>query len=260
MQKLLKVLIDDNSVPFGMECRSHLTGSGADVSLVPKDGNRVLQAIQDLHPDVVVMEAFMSQKDAIDVLRAMDRHTRLPKVIVVSGYDNKYIENELLQNGASVYMLRPFDVQTLCDRIMELGGIATGRPLDINHPGKGTDDLESIVTDLILHIGVPAHIKGYHYVRQAIILSVNDPEMINSVTKVLYPTIAKMYQTTSSRVERAIRHAIEIAWDRGDVDVLNEYFGYTINIGRGKPTNSEFIAMISDKLRLKLKRMSLAAR
>ena len=247
-------------IPFGMECRSHLTGSGADVSLVPKDGNRVLQAIQDLHPDVVVMEAFMSQRDAIDVLRAMDRHTRLPKVIVVSGYDNKYIENELLQNGASVYMLRPFDVQTLCDRIMELGGIATGRPLDINHPGKGTDDLESIVTDLILHIGVPAHIKGYHYVRQAIILSVNDPEMINSVTKVLYPTIAKMYQTTSSRVERAIRHAIEIAWDRGDVDVLNEYFGYTINIGRGKPTNSEFIAMISDKLRLKLKRMSLAAR
>ena len=260
MQKLLKVLIGDNSVPFGMECRSHLTGSGADVSLVPKDGKRVLQAIQDLHPDVVLMEAFMSQRDAIDVLRAMDRHTRLPKVIVVSGYDNKYIENELLQNGASVYMLRPFDVQTLCDRIMELGGIATGRPLDINHPGKGTDDLESIVTDLILHIGVPAHIKGYHYVRQAIILSVNDPEMINSVTKVLYPTIAKMYQTTSSRVERAIRHAIEIAWDRGDVDVLNEYFGYTINIGRGKPTNSEFIAMISDKLRLKLKRMSLAAR
>ncbi len=260
MQKSLKVLIGDNTVPFGMECRSHLANFGADVSLVPKDGNRVMQAIQDLKPDVVVMEAFMAQKDAIDVLRSMDGQTKRCKVIVVSGYDNKYIENEILQNGASDYILRPFDIQTLCDRIVELGGIATGRPLDINHPGKGTDDLESIVTDLILHIGVPAHIKGYHYVRQAIILSVNDPDMISSVTKVLYPTIAKMYQTTSSRVERAIRHAIEIAWDRGDVDVLNDYFGYTINIGRGKPTNSEFIAMISDKLRLKLKRMNQTAR
>lgn len=260
MQKSLKVLIGDNTVPFGMECRSYLANFGVDVSLVPKDGSRVMQAIQDLQPDVIVMEAFMAQKDAIDVLHSMDRQTKRCKVIVVSGYDNKYIENELLQNGASDYILRPFDIPSLCDRIVELGGIAAGRPLDINHLAKGTDDLESIVTDLILHIGVPAHIKGYHYVRQAIILSVNDPEMISSVTKVLYPTIAKMYQTTSSRVERAIRHAIEIAWDRGDVDVLNDYFGYTINIGRGKPTNSEFIAMIADKLRIKLKRMNQVAR
>ncbi|MEG0692770.1 MAG: sporulation initiation factor Spo0A C-terminal domain-containing protein, partial [Oscillospiraceae bacterium] len=118
-----------------------------------------------------------------------------------------------------------------------------------------SDDLESIVTDVILHIGVPAHIKGYHYIREAIMLSVNDTNMINSVTKLLYPTVAKRFNTTSSRVERAIRHAIEIAWDRGDVDTLNAYFGYTINTGRGKPTNSEFVAMISDKLRLKLKRM-----
>lgn len=260
MHKLLKVLIGDDSVPFGLECKNQLKGANTDVMLVPKDGGRVLEAVSAFHPDVVVMEAFMAQKDAIDVLRELKKLPKPPKTIVVSGYDNKYVENDLLANGVDLYMLRPFSVQSLCSNIQELGDAALGLPIDINHPGRDTDDLEFIVTDLILHIGVPAHIKGYHYVRQAIMLSVNDPEMINSVTKVLYPTIAKMYQTTSSRVERAIRHAIEIAWDRGDVDVLNDYFGYTINIGRGKPTNSEFIAMIADKLRLKLKRMGQIAR
>ena len=260
MQKHLKVLIGDNSIHFGMACSDLLTQCGADVSLVAKDGSRVLQTIFDWKPDVVVMESFMSQKDAIDVLRALDKHPNPPKIIVVSGYDNQYVENEVMQNGASYYMLRPFDNQALCDRVLSLGGLQSGKPLDINHPGTATDDLESIVTDLILHIGIPAHIKGYHYIREAIILSVNNQDMINSVTKLLYPTIAKTFQTTSSRVERAIRHAIEIAWDRGDVDTLNDYFGYTINTGRGKPTNSEFIAMIADKLRLKLKRMHPVAR
>ena len=123
----------------------------------------------------------------------------------------------------------------------------------VNNNVIGDNELEILVTEIMHQIGVPAHIKGYHYLRESIILAVKDSEIINSVTKLLYPTIAKLHATTSSRVERAIRHAIEVAWDRGDIDVLNSYFGYTIQSQRGKPTNSEFIAMISDKLRLKLK-------
>lgn len=258
MQPLLKVLIGDDSVPFGLECKRILRENNAEVQLVPKDGARILQAASEFHPDVVIMEAFMTRRDATDVIRELNSMPSPPKTLVVSGYDNKFMQDELDQAGVSLYMLRPFDLQTLCENVLDLGGIARGLPLDINHPGRDTEDLESIVTELILHIGIPAHIKGYHYVRQAIILSVSDPEMMGSVTKVLYPTIAKQFATTSSRVERAIRHAIEIAWDRGDVDVLNSYFGYTINTGRGKPTNSEFIAMIADKLRLKLKRRQIA--
>ena len=249
----LKVLIGDNSMGFGTICSDLLTKEGVDVTLVPKDGNRVLQAIQDTLPDIVVMESFMSQLDAIGVLKSLkDTGRPMPKVIVTSGYDNRYIENEVMSNGAYFYMLKPFDMNDFCERILSIGGIADQRKME--RAADPENDLETIVTDVILHIGIPAHIKGYHYIREAIILSVNDPNMINSVTKLLYPTIAKRFDTTSSRVERAIRHAIEIAWDRGDVDTLDSYFGYTINNGRGKPTNSEFIAMIADKLRLKMKK------
>lgn len=255
MQKKLKVLVGDNTMSMGALCQDMLKRYGIDVVLAPKDGVKVLDAIKSTVPDVVVMESFMAQMDAIGVMKALNQSGQLhPKVIVISGYDNKFIENEIMQNGASYYMLKPFEMETLCERIRAVGGAVDNvSPVNINGADENTDDLETIVTEVILHIGIPAHIKGYHYIREAIILSVNDTNMINSVTKLLYPTIAKKFSTTSSRVERAIRHAIEIAWDRGDVDTLNAYFGYTINTGRGKPTNSEFIAMISDKLRLKLK-------
>lgn len=255
MQKKLKVLVGDNTLSLGVLCQDMLNKFGTEVILVPKDGVKVLEAIKSTNPDVVVMESFMSQKDAIGVMKELNLLNQWnPKIIVISGYDNKFIEGEIMQNGASYYMLKPFEMETLCERIRSVGGAMENCiPVNINASNENSDDLETIVTDVILHIGIPAHIKGYHYIREAIILSVNDTNMINSVTKLLYPTIAKRFDTTSSRVERAIRHAIEIAWDRGDVDTLNAYFGYTINTGRGKPTNSEFIAMIADKLRLKLK-------
>ncbi len=255
MQKKCKVLVGDNSLSLGILCQDMLKKSGIDVVLAPKDGIKVLDAIKANNPDVVVMESFMAQKDAIGVMKELNQTSQYhPKIIVISGYDNKFIESEIMQNGASYYMLKPFEMETLCERVRAVGGaVDNSSPVNINGADEATDDLETIVTEVILHIGIPAHIKGYHYIREAIILSVNDTNMINSVTKLLYPTIAKTFSTTSSRVERAIRHAIEIAWDRGDVDTLNAYFGYTINTGRGKPTNSEFIAMISDKLRLKLK-------
>lgn len=255
MQNKIKVLIGDNSIDFGVSCGDILSNEGFDVSVVQKDGIKVIDAIKTFLPDVVVIESFMPQVDAIGVMNETRKISGIsPKFIVISGYDNKFIEQEIMQNGASYYMLKPLVITSLCDRIRSIAGMAKASQTSLEGQFDPTDDLESIVTDVILNIGVPAHVKGYHYIRQAIMLSIQDANMINSVTKLLYPTVAKIYDTTSSRVERAIRHAIEIAWDRGDVDTLNSYFGYTINTGRGKPTNSEFIAMISDKLRLKLKR------
>ena len=173
--------------------------------------------------------------------------------MVMSSFDNPQLEKGALENGAAYYFIKPFDITVLAERIILLSGWKN-KPQQSNITNYSSErDLEFMITEIIHQIGVPAHIKGYHYLRDSIILSVNDPEYINCITKLLYPTVAKKYSTTSSRVERAIRHAIEVAWDRGNVNVLDSYFGYTINSGRGKPTNSEFIAMIADKLRLRLK-------
>lgn len=172
----------------------------------------------------------------------------------MTNYDNGLLEKEALEAGASYLFIKPFDINLMAERIMQIVGMENE-----NAPVKEIEEkindtkLEMLVTGIIHEIGVPAHIKGYHYLRKAIILSIKQADVMDSVTKILYPTIAKSYDTTSSRVERAIRHAIEVAWDRGDIDVLNSYFGYTIQNQRGKPTNSEFIAMISDRIRLELK-------
>ena len=172
----------------------------------------------------------------------------------MSAVDNSRFEQEILKAGASYYFLKPFEMSVLAKRIEQLVGWSEEAETP-SSPAEDseTQDLEIIISDIMRQIGVPAHIKGYQYLRQSIILTVKDPELMHAVTKVLYPTVAKQNKTTSSRVERAIRHAIEVAWDRGDVDVLSSYFGYTIQNTGGKPTNSEFIAMISDKLRLSMK-------
>ena len=174
--------------------------------------------------------------------------------MAMSSFDNQRLEKEMLDAGAGYYFLKPFDINTMAERIIQLSHWQNEtEPIVVKSNVISDTELELMITEIIHEIGVPAHIKGYHYLREAIILSVKNSEIINSVTKLLYPTVAKTHKTTASRVERAIRHAIEVAWDRGDIDVLNSYFGYTIQNDRGKPTNSEFIAMISDKLRLKLK-------
>ena len=169
--------------------------------------------------------------------------------MVMSAVDNQRFEQEILASGADSYFLKPFDINMMAQRIRQM----TSWTQTADSPTSRKNDLQVIVSDIMHQIGVPAHIKGYQYLREAILLSIDDGEMMASVTKLLYPTVAKKFATTPSRVERAIRHAIEVAWDRGDVDVLSSYFGYTIQSARGKPTNSEFIAMISDKLRLQLK-------
>ena len=180
--------------------------------------------------------------------------SKRPLIMLTSSVDNARFEQEVLAAGADYYFLKPFDLDILAERISQLTGWNTAGQENIRKVSSDVQgNLEVVVSEIMHQIGVPAHIKGYQYLREAIILSINDSEMMNSVTKLLYPTVAKTFKTTPSRVERAIRHAIEVAWDRGDVDVLSSYFGYTIQNSRGKPTNSEFIAMISDKLRLRMK-------
>ena len=256
MDKKLKVIIADDSTELGQSCAKALKSYGMEVFLCEKDGKKLVERVRADKPDVVLADVFMPNLDILGVLgeiKNIDEKER-PMVMTMSSFDNQRLEKETLNAGASYYFLKPFDMDTMAKRIIQLSGWKNDRSPVVVKDNVVTDtELELMITEIIHQIGVPAHIKGYNYLREAIMLSVKDSEVINSVTKLLYPTVAKNNKTTSSRVERAIRHAIEVAWDRGDVDVLNSYFGYTIQNDRGKPTNSEFIAMISDKLRLKLK-------
>ena len=256
MGKKLKVVIAENGTELGKSCEKALKGYGMDVIMCEKDGSLLLEKIRTEKPDVVLADIFMQNQDILGVLdeiKKTDAKER-PMIMAMSSFDNPRLEKETLNAGASYYFLKPFDINAMAERIIRLSGWRNEiSPVVVKDNVVTDPELGLMVTEIIHQIGVPAHIKGYHYLREAIILSVKNSEIINSVTKLLYPTVAKNHGTTSSRVERAIRHAIEVAWDRGDIDVLNSYFGYTIQNDRGKPTNSEFIAMISDKLRLRLK-------
>lgn len=256
MEKQLKIVIADDSAELGEPCAKTFKAYGMEVSLCSKDGLKVLSKVKSEAPDIVLADVFMPNLDILGVIKNLkesDIKTQ-PLIMAMSAFDSGRLEKELLEAGADYYFLKPFDINAMAQRIIQLSGWKNEKsPLVVKDNVVTDTQLELMITDIIHQIGVPAHIKGYHYLREAIILSIKNSEIINSVTKLLYPTVAKKHNTTASRVERAIRHAIEVAWDRGDIDVLNSYFGYTIHNDRGKPTNSEFIAMISDKLRLKLK-------
>ena len=251
MGKMLQVLMTEDGSETVHALAGILRANGCQVSTVVKDGTQVIETLKSGAPaDVLLIDGFMPRLDALGVLRQLDglRLERRPLVMVVSSTDNQRFESEILNAGADYYFLKPYDPAMLAERITQFASIRTAAELS-----GGVKDLDVVVSQIMHQIGVPAHIRGYQYLREAIILAVKDGEMISSVTKILYPTVAKMFKTTPSRVERAIRHAIEVAWDRGDVDVLSSYFGYTIQNERGKPTNSEFIAMISDNLKLRMK-------
>lgn len=254
MTNKVKILIGDDSAEFGVAYANSLRTMGFYVIARQKDGNILLDAIKNEQPDVVIADAVLPNLDAIELLKRINSgNFKKPKFIVTSSYDNPFMEKSVMENGASYFLLKPFDISVLGERIKSLMGLDS--TMNDGSIGKTPSNfsIEMIVTDIIHQIGVPAHIKGYHYLREAIIQSVYDDEMLESVTKLLYPSVAKKYNTTSSRVERAIRHAIEIAWDRGSVETLNSFFGYTINTGKGKPTNSEFVALITDKIKLNYK-------
>lgn len=250
MRKMLKVMLTEDGSEALHELAGVLRSNNCEVTTVIKDGAKVIERLANECPDVLLIDSFMAHLDALGVLRELKsmKNEKQPMVMVLSSTDNERIENEILSNGADYYFLKPYNPKMLAERIVQFASIHT-EPVSKN----GVKDLEVVVSRIMHQIGVPAHIRGYQYLRHAIILSVTDSEMISSVTKILYPTVAKTFKTTPSRVERAIRHAIEVAWDRGDVDVLSSYFGYTIQNDRGKPTNSEFIAMISDNLKLQMR-------
>lgn len=256
MEKKLKVLIADDSTEFGQNCANVINSYGMEAVLCAKDGKALADYAVRLKPDAILSDIFMPNIDALGVMELLKEQFggTLPLYFVMSGFGSSRLESEALSAGAAYFFIKPFDFSILAERILHISGYNKRTDVILNNNAPITDsDLELMITDIIHQIGVPAHIKGYNYLRDAIIYSVKNPDVINSVTKVLYPAVAKKHNTTSSRVERAIRHAIEVAWDRGNLDVLNSYFGYTVHTGRGKPTNSEFIAMISDKLRLRLR-------
>jgi len=255
MGRKINVLLADNSDYFAVPCANVMKSHGLDVTMTEKDGRVVLEALTQRPYDVVIMDIFLPRLDALGVLGSLGELNlpSQPLIMVMSGFDNPALEREMMSAGADYYFLKPFDAAQMAQRILTLCGEGTPDNRRERPTSAPVASLEMQVTEIIHQIGVPAHIKGYQYLRDAILMAIDDDQIINAVTKRLYPAVAKKHATTSSRVERAIRHAIEVAWDRGDVDVLNAYFGYTIHNSRGKPTNSEFIAMIADKFRLQLK-------
>ena len=251
-----KILIADENAQTRRSTKEALLRNGFQNVDEAINGEDALIKINRNHPDIVITDIWLSKLDGIGLLRNCKGinfgNDMPPSFIVASLVSNQSIFIEATNVGASMCIMKPFDFSSLCEHINTIYRSrmnTEARREDV--PER--DDIETQVTKVIHQIGVPAHIKGYQYLRTAILMTISDSEIINSVTKILYPSVAKKYSTTTSRVERAIRHAIEVAWDRGDVDTLNNFFGYTVQNNRGKPTNSEFIAMIADNMRLKYK-------
>ena len=257
MEHPTTVIIADNSEEFCSALSEALQRTGRfEVAGTALDGEQALRVITERRPDVLVLDLMLSKKDGISVLKALAEQDYKPAILATSGFITDYVASAASGLGAKYLMLKPCDMTALVDRLEEIRGGENQRTTLSRRSGK--QSIETMVTSIIHEIGVPAHIKGYQYLREAIIIAVNDMDVINAITKVLYPQVAKTFQTTPSRVERAIRHAIEVAWDRGDLDTLQRFFGYTVSNTKGKPTNSEFIALIADKLQLQLKSSEVA--
>jgi len=259
----IRVLVADDNAEFGEIVCDYLSNYD-DLEVVGRaeDGLEAINLIDETNPNVVILDIIMPQMDGLAVLEHYYKApaSAKPKFIILSAVGQDKITQQAVSLGAEYYIVKPFDLEILVERIRQLGrgdgmisrADATSKATRQPQSAKPVS-LESRITQIMRDVGVPAHIKGYQYMRDAVLLVVDDMELISSVTKRLYPELAKKYKTTPSRVERAIRHAIEVAWTRGQVETIHELFGYTINTKKGKPTNSEFIAMIADKLRLENK-------
>lgn len=263
MEKLNVAIADDNERMVRLLGEIIKGDDELQVVGTAKDGEEAYEMIKHKEPDVVLLDIVMPKLDGLGVMDKVNHDKTIrkhPAFIMISAIGQEKITEDAFNLGADYYIMKPFDNDMVLNRIKHVKTKTLKKPLDtrkVNAYEKVEEsrknNLEGDVTNVIHEIGVPAHIKGYQYLREAIIMSVNDVEMLNSITKILYPSIAKKYQTTPSRVERAIRHAIEVAWSRGKMDTIDALFGYTINNGKGKPTNSEFIALIADKIRLEYK-------
>ena len=272
MKEKTTVLIADDNQEFSQTLATYLQEQNdMEVIGIAKDGTEAIDMITNIAPDIVLLDVIMPHLDGIGVLENLNmiRVNKRPICIMLSAVGQDKITQKAISLGAEYYVVKPFDIELLIKRIRELKNYKpSNNNSESNFISKDTkqqyieipegserrqDNLEALVTNIIHEVGVPAHIKGYQYLREAIIMVVNDIEVINQITKSLYPQIARKFNTTPSRVERAIRHAIEVAWGRGQQEAVESIFGYTISASKGKPTNSEFIAMIADKLRLELK-------
>lgn len=263
MEKLNIAIADDNERM--VQLLDHIVSSDEELNVVGKagDGEELLEIIREKDPDVVLLDMIMPKLDGLTVMDRVRRepNIRKPAFIVISAVSQEKMTEDAFALGADYYILKPFDNETVVNQIKRTRGRQAKSPVpaetvssyDESKKESAGHNLETDVTNIIHEFGVPAHIKGYHYLRDAIIMSVNDSEMMSSITKILYPSVARRHRTTPSRVERAIRHAIEVAWSRGKMDTIDEIFGYTVSCGKGKPTNSEFIALVSDTLRLEYK-------
>jgi len=266
--ELIRVLLADDNRDF-VEILKEYVNTQEDMVLcgVAYNGNDALDMIRQEQPDVVVLDIIMPHLDGLGVMEKLGDAGKKPRVIILTSFGQENMTQRAVQLGADYYILKPFDLDTLGKRIRQLVGTSEVSVSSYNSGTKsviqsesansveiGTTKMSKVieveVTKMIQQMGVPAHVKGYQYLRDAIVSVIHDVSLLGAVTKELYPMIAKKYNTTPSRVERAIRHAIELAWDRGNIEFMNKFFGYTINVDRGKPTNSEFIAMVADKLRI----------
>ncbi len=253
----IRVLLADSNQEFREQLTERLRQEPR-IELVAAvgDGNEAIRKTEELTPDIVLMDIMVPPLDGLYAIREIQalQLARMPAFYVLSQFMSQETLSYAVSLGISYFMIKPFDVDALVQRILQHGQApAAPDARRALRPLPPELDMEIRVTNVIHEIGVPAHIKGYQYLRDSIIMAVNDMDVINAITKILYPTIAKRYGTTASRVERAIRHAIEVAWDRGDIEVLQSYFGYTVSNIKGKPTNSEFISMIADRIRLQIK-------
>ncbi|MBQ7681392.1 MAG: sporulation transcription factor Spo0A [Oscillibacter sp.] len=243
------VLLADANNEFRTMLRDEINASGKfRVVACVDDGAKALEEALSKSPDLLVMDAILPGKDALSILRHLRENRKNARTVLYSSFCTDELLSEAHRMGANYFLPKPFDIEDLLDRMYYAFRPST--PVLSKHDLS----LKGVVTSIIHEIGVPAHIKGYQYLRDAIMMTVEDMDSINAVTKVLYPTVARHYKTTASRVERAIRHAIEVAWDRGDLEVLQKYFGYTVSNAKGKPTNSEFIALIADRVLLSYER------
>lgn len=247
MEKRKLVLVADEDARFVEVSVKTLQSEGFRTVSETRGGEKTVETILTEKPDAAIVNLSQSGVDGVGILKRIRQAGEKCMVCIYSNAPSPLMEREAAEEGAAYFLIKPFDMSALASRIKK-----TLEPKD-SFRLSFDSELEMAVTEIIHDIGVPAHIKGYYYIRESIMLAVTDMDILNCVTKKLYPEVARRYNTTPSRVERAIRHSIEVAWDRGDIDTLNRYFGYTVNNNRGKPTNSEFIAMIADNLRLSMK-------
>lgn len=261
MERLNVAIADDNDRI--LELLGEIVSSDKELTLVGKanNGEEMYQIIKNKEPDIVLLDLIMPKMDGLSVMDRVNDDKSLkksPNFIIITAVGQERITEDAFKKGASYYILKPFNNETVLNRIKQIQKeVRSNTKENINiiqySVNAKEKSLETRVTDMIHEIGIPAHIKGYHYLRDAILMAIEDMDVLNAITKILYPTVAKRHQTTSSRVERAIRHAIEVAWSRGKLDTLEELFGYTVSNGKGKPTNSEFIALVADTIRLEQK-------